>query len=177
VSGRQCVGEFLVSQQHPLDRGIVERDPPIANIDGPFLQRGDLLEGGELEQNELDTRANRAAEPHQLGQPAVERRGNKADPQTRLLGLAQALRDRPHFLDTLEHLHGLIVDQAARAREAQRTASALDQCYAALELLDLPAQWRLGNMQHLSRAGEVPLARHRCEVSELAQLHLIPGRY
>jgi len=46
-----------------------------------------------------------------------------------------------------------------------------------LELLDLAAQWRLRDMQHLRRAGEVPLARHRREVSVLAQLQTIPPRY
>ena len=45
-----------------------------------------------------------------------------------------------------------------------------------LELLDLAAQWRLRDMQHLRRAGEVPLARHRREVSVLAQLQTIPPR-
>ena len=80
---------------------------------------------------------------------------------------------------TLEQLHGLLKQQPARVREAQRTASALDQRYAklVLELLDLPAQWRLGNMQHLSRACEVALARHRRKVSELTQLQTIPPRY
>jgi hypothetical protein len=32
-------------------------------------------------------------------------------------------------------------------------------------------------MQDLRRAGEVPLARHRREVSELAQFQTIPPRY
>src|SRR5260370_25643687 len=91
----------------------------------------------------------------------------------------QALRDPLHFLDALEHLHGLLIQQTARVRQAQRTASAFDQRYPKLvfELLDLPAQWRLRDMQRLGRAGEVSLARHRREVSELAQLPTIPPRY
>jgi hypothetical protein len=84
----------------------------------------------------------------------------------------QALSDRLHLLNALEQLHGLLKQQAARVRKAQRTASALDQRYAklVLELLDLPAQWRLGDMQHLRRAREVPLARDRDEIAALSDV-------
>jgi hypothetical protein len=38
----------------------------------------------------------------------------------------QALRNRLHFLNALEHLCCLLKQQAARVGEPQRTASALD---------------------------------------------------
>jgi hypothetical protein len=71
VRSRQRGGEPLVAQQRALYRGIIERDPPVTDIDAPFFQRSDLLEGGELDECELDARADCAVASDQLGQPTV----------------------------------------------------------------------------------------------------------
>jgi hypothetical protein len=84
-----------------------------------------------------------------------------------------------HLVDALEHLHGLFVEEPAVLREVGRAGAALDQRHAQLllQLLDLPAQRRLCDVQALRGAGEAPFARHRDEVPEVPQLHTILSGY
>ena len=90
MRGRQSRTERLVSQQRPLNRRIIEWNPTVTYVDASLLQRRDLLEGGELEQRELDTRAGRAVAPDEFRQPAVERRRDEADTEARPLDFMQA---------------------------------------------------------------------------------------
>ena len=144
-----------------------------------LLQGGDLFESGELEQSELDAGPSAAVAPDYFGQMAIERRRNEPTADALPAGCLQPARDRFRLLHPLQHLHGLLVEQLATVGEADRSAAALDQGNTefVLELLDLPAERRLGDMQRLCRTSEVPLTRHGYEIAELSKFQTIPPRY
>jgi hypothetical protein len=123
---------------------------PGGGLDAPLFRGGDLLERGEREQGELDTRPGAAVALDHLGQIAIERRRNEPYAEAQAAGFVQAARYRLRLFDALQHLRGLLVGQPAPVGEADRSAASLDQSNAefVLELLDLPAERRLRDTQH-----------------------------
>jgi hypothetical protein len=61
------------------------------------------------------------------------------------------------------------IEERAGFGEAQRPEPFFDQFHAEifLELLDLPAERRLGDVQPLGSPGEIPFFRHGDEVSQV----------
>ena len=92
-----------------------------------------------------------------------------------LLDLERALHHRAHLVDTREHLDRLFVEEPPRLGQPQRPRRAVDQFGAdfGFELLDLPAQRRLGDVQPVRGAREIALAGDRHEITQLPEVHTI----
>ena len=71
------------------------------------------------------------------------------------------------------------MEEAAGFGQLERAAAALEQQHAdfLFELLNLPRERRLGDMQALGRAREVQLFSNSHEVAQVAQFHIQPYRY
>jgi hypothetical protein len=171
MADRQCRDQRLVPQEPLLHRGIGKGDAAEADVDAPILEGRHLLDRGELEQGEVDPRSRRPEAANYLGQAAVERRGHEAEREAPATGVAQPLGHRPDLLDALEDLERLLVDEAASLGQAKRPELTLDQLDAEflLELLDLSAERRLGDVQPLGGPGEAPLAHDRHEVAQVTE--------
>ena len=76
-------------------------------------------------------------------------------------------------LSRLQNLDGLFVEEPSRFGEPQWPRRAIDQfgAHFAFELLDLPAQRRLRNVEPVGSAREISLISHRNEVPQLSKVH------
>ncbi len=171
MPGRQHGDHRLLAQYLLGNGGVVDADAPEADVDTPAFQRLDLLHRGHFLQPQFQ--AGIAAQlADQLGQTVVQRRGRKADAEPLALALAYAPGALADAFQLRKQGAGLLVEIAPGVGQAQRPA-ALQQGHAEqfLELLDLPAQRWLGDVQALGGAGEVEGAGHFAEVAQVSQLH------
>ncbi len=172
MRARQRCTEPLVAQHCALDRRVVEGNAAEPDIDSALLQRRDLLHRRQLDKAECHLGSRRAIGADHLGQVAIERRADKSDDQACLLYLAEATHHRLHLVHPIEHLNRLLEQQPAGIGQRQRPACPIEQrdTDLILELLDLPAERRLGDVQLLGRAGEIALPRNGDEIAELTRL-------
>jgi len=164
-----------IFHQYTLDDGrVVDADPPEAHIDAPGFERFDLLQGGHLRQAQLQLQRLMAAQlANQLGQHAVQGRRRKADAQPGLLAQADAPGVVAHLAQLFEQHVGVLIEKPPGLGQPQRSA-ALEQHHPQflLQLLDLPTQWRLGNVQALGGTGEVEGFPQHLEIAQVTQFHV-----
>lgn len=160
--------------QHALDDGrVINANPPETHIDTPGLERFDLLQGGHLRQPQLQLQRVMAAQAaNQLRQYAIQGRGGKTDAQPGLLPQANAPRVIAGLGQLLQQHIGVFIEVPPGFGQPQWPAT-LQQDHAQfiLQLLDLPAQRRLGNVQAFGSTGEVQGFPQHLEVTQVAQFH------
>ena len=164
-----------VFHQHALDDGrVVDANPPEAHIDAPGLECFDLLQGGHLRQPQLQLQRLVVAQAaDQLRQHAVQRRGCETDAQPGLLALANAAGVVADLVQLFEQHIGVFIEKPPGLGQPQR-AAALQQDHAQFlfQLLDLPAQRRLGDVQAFGGAGEVEGFAQHLEIAQVTQFHV-----
>lgn len=181
--GRGCIEQWVaggqhgdqpILHQHTLDDGrVVDANAPEAHVDTSGLERLDLLQGGHLRQPQLQfQRLMGAQPPDQFRQHAIQGRRRKADAQPGLLALADAARvvaDRGQLFE--QHI-GVLIEKPPGFGQPQRSAT-LQQDHAQFlfQLLDLPAQRRLGDVQVFGSTGEVEGLPQHLEVAQMTQFH------
>ena len=163
-----------VLHQHALDDGrIVDANAPETHVNPPGLERFDLLQGGHLRQAQLQLQRLMVAQPpNQLRQHAVQGRRRKTDAQPGLFALADTPRVVADLTQLLEQHIGMLIEKPPGLGQPQRSA-ALQQNYAQFifQLLNLPAQRRLGNVQAFGGAGEVQCFTQHLEIAQMTQFH------
>ena len=173
VPGRQHRHQPILDQ-HPLDNGrVINANPPEAHINAPGLERFDLLQGGHLRQPQLQLQRVMAAQAaDQFRQHAIQGRGGKADAQPGLLPQADAPRVVAGLGQLLQQHIGVFIEVPPGLGQPQRPAP-LQQHHTQLifQLLDLPAQRRLGDVQAFGGAGEVQGFPQHLEITQVAQFH------
>ncbi len=173
VTGGQH-GDQPILHQHTLDDGrIVDTNPPEPHINPPSLERLDLLQGGHLRQPQFQLqRLMTAQSPNQFRQHAVQGRGCKTDTQPGLFTLADAARVVADFVQLLQQHIGVLIEEPPGLGQPQRPAT-LQQNHAQLilQLLDLPTQRRLSDVQTFGGAGEVQGFSQHLEIAQVTQFH------
>ena len=173
VAGGQY-GHQPVFDQHALDDGrVVDTNAPETHINAPGLERFDLLQGGHFRQAQLQLEGVVVAQPaNQLGQHAVQGRRRKADAQPGLLALADTAGAVADFVELFEQHIGVLIKKPPGLGQPQRAAT-LEQNHPQLifQLLDLPAQRRLGDVQAFGGAGEVEGFPQYLEIAQVTQFH------
>ncbi len=171
VPGGQGGDQRLFAEHALADRRVVDADASETDVDTPALQRLDLLQGGHLQQAQLQLRVA-AQVADQLRQHAIQRRGHEADAEPLALALADPPGAVADAFQLVQERRALFVEEAPGFGQAQRPA-ALQQGHPEhfLELLDLPAQRWLGDVQLLGGAGEVEGPGQRLEVAQVTKLH------
>ena len=169
----------LVAEELAGDVGVVEGDAAEADVDAAFLEGGDLFEGGEFQEDELDAGPGGAVGADDAGEVAVEGGADEADAEDVAAALLQAAHGGAHFFHAVQDLDGLFIEDAALLGEDGGAGAAGDEGDAELlfELLDLAGQGGLGDVQAGGGAGEGALLGDGHEVLEVAELHWIPFRY
>ena len=162
----------LLAQRDHGERAVGDRGPEEGEVDGPFAQGVQLVGDEHLAaERELDARQLVGEAPGERGQEAVGRRADAADRDvadraggdpTGLVGSAvDGREDRPGPLQVGGAGRGQ-VDAAGGADEE------LD-AELGLEAPDLLGERRLGHVQPLGGATEVPLLGDRHEVAQVTQ--------
>ncbi len=173
MAGRQH-GHQPVFHQYALDDGgVVDANAPEAHINAPSLEGFDLLQGGHFRQPQLQLQAVVVAQPaNQFGQHAVQGRRRKADTQPGLFTLADAPGAVADFVQLFEQYIGVLIEKPPRLGQPQRAAT-LEQNHPKLilQLLDLPAQRRLGDVQAFGGAGEIEGFPQHLEIAQVSQFH------
>ncbi len=173
VAGGQH-GDQPILHQHALDDGrVVDTNAPETHIDTPGLERLDLLQGGHFRQPQLQLQRLMVAQPpNQFRQHAIQGRWGKANAQPGLLALADASRVVADFVQLLEQYIGVFIEKPPGLGQPQRSAT-LQQNHAQFlfQLLDLPAQRRLGDVQAFGGTGEVEGLPQHLEVAQMTQFH------
>jgi len=173
VAGGQH-GDQPILHQHALDDGrVVDTNAPETHIDTPGLERLDLLQGGHFRQPQLQLQRLMVAQPpNQFRQHAIQGRWGKANAQPGLLALADASRVVADFVQLLEQYIGVFIEKPPGLGQPQRSAT-LQQNHAQFlfQLLDLPAQRRLGDVQTFGGTGEVEGLPQHLEVAQMTQFH------
>ncbi|MNR02822.1 hypothetical protein D3C85_1186900 [compost metagenome] len=171
MAGGQGGHQGVEGEHFLLDGRIVDMDAPETDIDAPGLERVHLLQGGHFRQAQFQARiAAQAAD--QVGQDAIEGGRGEADAQPGFFPRTNPAGIVTDLAELLEEGAGMLVEKAPGLGQAQGAAT-LQQGHAqfVLQLLDLPAQRRLGDMQAFGRAGEIEGFRERLEVAQVAKLH------
>ena len=167
-------GHQAILHQYPLNNGrVVDANPPESHIDAPSLERFDLLQGGHLRQAQLQVQGLVVAQaPNQLRQHAVQGRGRKADAQPGLFAQADAPGVVADLAQLLEQHIGVLIEKPPGFGQPQGP-TALQQDYPQfiLQLLDLPAQGRLGDVQAFGGAGEVEGLAQHLKITQVTQFH------
>ena len=173
VAGGQH-GDQPILHQHALDDGrVVDTNAPETHIDTPGLERLDLLQGGHFRQPQLQLQRLMVAQPpNQFRQHAIQGRRGKPDAQPGLLALADASRVVADFVQLLEQYIGVFIEKPPGLGQPQRSAT-LQQNHTQFlfQLLDLPAQRRLGDVQAFGGTGEVEGLPQHLEVAQMTQFH------
>ncbi len=163
-----------ILHQHALDNGrVVDANAPEPYVDPPGLERFDLLQGCHLRQPQLQLQRLMGAQPpNQLRQHAVQGRRREADTQPGLLTLADASRVVADLVQLFQQHIGVLIEKAPGLGQPQRSTT-LKQHHAqfVLQLLDLPAQWRLGDVQAFGGAGEIQGFPQHLEIAQVTQFH------
>ena len=173
VTGRQH-GDQPILHQNALDDGrVVDANPPEPYIDTPGLERFDLLQGGHFRQPQLQLQRLMGAQPsNQLWQHAIQGRGRKTDAQPSLLALADAPRVVADLAQLFQQHIGVFIEESPGFGQPQRSATLQqDHPQLILQLLDLPAQRRLGDVQAFGGAGEVEGFPQHLEIAQVTQFH------
>ncbi len=173
VTGGQY-GHQAILYQHALDDGrVVDANAPEAHINTPGLERFNLLQGGHLRQAQFQLQRLMVAQPpNQFRQHAVQGRWRKADAQPGLFALANASSGVANLGQLFQQHIGVLIKKTPGRGQPQRSA-AFQQNYAQFifQLLDLPAQWRLGDVQANGGAGEVEGFTQHLEIAQMTQFH------
>lgn len=170
--GQHCHQPIL--HQHALDDGwVINANPPEAHIDTSGLERFDLLQGRHLRQPQLQLQRVMAAQAaNQLWQHAIQGRGGKTDAQPGLLPQANAPRVIAGLGQLFQQHIGVFIEVAPGFGQPQWPATLQqDHAQLILQLLDLPAQRRLGDVQAFGGAGEIQRFPQHLEVTQVAQFH------
>lgn len=173
MAGRQHSDQPILDQD-ALDNGrVVDANPPESHIDAPGLERFDLLQGGHFRQPQLQLQRLMGAQPaNQFRQHAIQGRGRKADAQPSLFALADASRVVADLVQLLQQHVGVFIKKPPGLGQPQRSATLKqNDAQFILQLLDLPAQRRLGDVQAFGRAGEVEGLPQHLEIAQVTQFH------
>jgi hypothetical protein len=105
----------------------------------------------------------------------INRRCHEPDDEAPLLDHQRPAHHGAHFLDARQHLNGLFVKKPPGLGESKWPRRTIDQFSAnlRLELLDLPAQRRLGDAEPIGRAGEIAFIYKRYKVAKLSKVHAL----
>lgn len=164
-----------IFHQHTLDDGrVIDANAPEAHIDASGLEGVDLLQGGHLRQPQLQfQRIVVAQAPNQFRQYTVQGRRRKADAQPGLLAQADAPRVVADRVQLLQQHIGVFIEKTPGVSQPQWPA-AFQQNHPQfiLQLLDLPAQWWLGDVQANGCAGEVKGFTQHLEIAQMTQFHV-----
>jgi len=164
-----------VFHQYALDNGrVVDANTPEAHVNAASLERFDLLQGGHLRQTQLQLQGLVSAQaPNQLRQHAIQGRRRKADAQPGFLALADAPSGVADLVQLFEQYIGVLIEKTPGFGQAQRP-TALQQHHPQfiLQLLDLPAQGRLGDVQAFGSPGEVKGLAQHLEIAQVTQFHI-----
>jgi hypothetical protein len=149
-----------------------------ADVDAPLAQRLGLRQRVELEQAERHLGDVLPEEGQHVGEDA--RVGGRLDePHAQPPHLAQggALRGPQRAVGLGEHLADLAEEGAPGGGELDAARAAHEQlgAHLLLEVADLPAERRLGDVQPRGRPPEVQLLGDGHEVAEVAELHAGPA--
>ena len=173
TTGQHCYQAVL--HQYALDDGrIVDANPPEAYVNAASLERFDLLQSGHLRQTQLQLQGLVSAQaPNQLRQHAIQGRRRKADAQPGFLALADAPGGVADLAQLFEQHTGMLIEKPSGLCQPQGPA-ALQQHHPqfVLQLLDLPAQRRLGDMQAFGSSGEVEGLAQHLEIAQVTQFHI-----
>ncbi len=173
VTGGQYSHQAIL-HQHALDDGrVVNANAPEAHINTPGLERLNLLQGGHLRQAQFQLQRLMVAQPsNQLRQHAVQGRWREANAQPGLFALANTPRGVANLGQLFQQHIAVLIEKPPGLGQPQR-AAALQQNHAQFifQLLDLPAQWRLGDVQANGGAGEVEGLTQHLEIAQMTQFH------
>jgi hypothetical protein len=154
----------------PAERLVVEVGD--AGVDLVRFQLHADLQRGERADLQVDARV---AAQQRLGDPLDGGQRGRDHPQAQAAAelTGEPCRFARETLDAGQRLLGPDQQALALRRQVVVALAALDQLDAelALELADRDRERRLGDVAGLRRAPEVPLARERVQVLELAQEH------
>jgi len=167
-------GHQPIFHQHPLhNRRIVDANPPETHVYAPGLEGFDLLQRGHLGKAQLQFQAIMAAQPsNQLRQHPIQRRRRKTDAQPGLFAQANAPGAIANLAQLLQQHVGVLIEKPPGLGQPQRPPTfQQDHAQFVLQLLNLPAQRRLGNVQAFGGAGEVEGFPQHLEVTQMAQFH------
>ncbi len=173
VAGRQYRHQSILHQYTLVNGWVVDADTPEADINAPGLERFDLLQSGHLGQTQFQLQRVMAAQPpDQLGQYAIQSRRCKADAQPGLFALADAPGAVADLVQLFEQHIGVFIEKPPGFGQSQR-AAAFQQNHPQLilQLLDLPAQRWLGDVQAFGGPGEVEGFAQHLEVAQMTQFH------
>ncbi len=181
--GHRCTQERVIGRQHghqaifhqyPLDDGrIVNAYPPETHIDASGLERLDLLQRGHFRQSQLQFQPVMTAQaPNQLRQYAIQRRGRKPDAQPGLLSQADTPGVVANLTQLFQQYIGVLIEKTPGFGQSQGPATfQQDHAQFIFQLLDLPAEGGLGDVQAFGGAGEVQGFSQHLKVTQMAQLH------
>ncbi len=168
-------GHQAVFHQYTLDDGrVVNANTPEAHVNAARLERFDLLQRRHLRQAQLQFQGLVSAQaPNQFRQHAVQGRGRKADAQPGFLALADAPSVIADLAQLFEQHIGMLIEKPSGLGQAQwPTAFQQHHPEFILQLLDLPAQRRLGDVQTFGGTGEVEGLAQHLEVAQVTQFHI-----
>ncbi len=174
VAGRQHRHQSIL-HQHTLDDGrVVDVNAPEAHIYPPGLQRFHLLQGGHFRQPQLQLQRLMGAQPpNQFWQHAIQGRRCKADTQPGLFTLANTPRVVADLVQLFQQHIGVLIEKPPGLGQPQRSATfQQDHTQFIFQLLDLPAQRRLGDVQANGGAGEVEGFTQHLEIAQMTQFHI-----
>ncbi len=163
-----------VLHQHALDDGrVVDANTPEAHVNAPGLERFDLLQGGHLGQPQLQLERLMVAQPsNQLRQHAVQGRRRKTNAQPGPLALADAPRGVADLAQLFEQHIGVLIEKPPGLGQPQRSATRQkNHAQFIFQLLYLPAQRRLGDVQAFGGTGEVEGLTQHLEIAQMTQFH------
>ncbi len=108
-----------------------------------------------------------------LGQKPEQGRSDEADDEAATPLPRNLAHHDAQLIHPRQNMHGMFVEQPSGLGQPQGPGVAVEQLDAdlVLELADLAAQRRLGDVEDLGRAGEVPLIGDGDEVAKVAQFH------
>ena len=151
---------------------LLDRRADQADVDDTGADQPQLLDGRPLVQLDLDVRGGGAEALHDPGDDRQQRRADEVDPQPAGLPGVDPPRGLNGAVELCQQLPGVAQERLARRGQLHPPSGAGQQLAAelVLELADLLAQRRLGDVQPGGRAAEVQLLGDGHEVAQLAQL-------
>lgn len=147
------------------------------HVDGPGLERADLIGRGELPQRHPDLGVVEAEAPEQRQQQVVQAAVHEPDPQVPGLAPGRPAQRPGCLVQLVEQVVGVVQQTPSGGGEAQWPGAAIQQLdpQLTLQLAQLLAQRRLGDVQPRGRAADVQLLRRRDEVAQVSKLHDRPS--
>ena len=171
MQGRDREDEPIVEQADGLDLGRVERQGEHEHVEGAALQLVDDHGGLALAQAQLQRRIALLQAGQRRRQQVGGDRGDHTKPQRagEQPGAVPGIVDK--VVDLGQNMRRSARYLLALGGERNPAPAALDQRgrQARLQLLDLDRQGRLADRAFLGRAPEMPMARERGEIAQLAE--------